>query len=615
MKTEIESKLDSLRHEYQFLTKEKNDYVFSASLVQSIFFKNPSHFLDDETLKTIIVSGPGEGSVNCVLNDLDSNHKDMIVISCKYKENVSFDDLKNTLKEMLDTYNQSLANSYTGSKELINQFIACNYEMEEKAKVYFYLCIPQSSKTIKKESIYNYFDELVGENSNISLVFYLENDIIKQYIEFDSLRRAVNIGRITIDKENNYLRFYENLKEYGKSAEDAVILNGSALSLKDLYVKHHLALFSKNMRFLDSSKKMDEEIRESIKVFRDKFWYKNNGITILCEDFYINGRELQLKGFSIVNGSQTVSSIGNSEDINEGNNFYVPIKVIKLQGSDEIKTHQFTYDVTISSNYQKLIKKVDLKANEPEQLLFAIAMYKIGIFYVANRGESIPVDFVDKEKHCDLEKVAKLALTGIYLNPAMARNNSSALFCDNQTLYDGVFVTEREKSAAIIKDLLFIDNYFEKVFKTLYPESNKNKKRNVFSFNSKALCLAYVSFIAKYLNNQFSESEIMEMSNLDIDSSVAVNNMQKLLGKIDSINGIFSPAADQMKEEIENVLFKIMSFICKQGFGIYENLPELEKIGESNWLRKDTTFCKIVSRSLDDLEEFLDENPDIAEVF
>ena len=35
------------------------------------------------------------------------------------------------------------------------------------------------------------------------------------------------------------------------------------------------------------------------------FWLKNNGITIVCGDFEIDGREVKLRDFSIINGGQT----------------------------------------------------------------------------------------------------------------------------------------------------------------------------------------------------------------------------------------------------------------------------------------------------------------------
>ena len=43
---------------------------------------------------------------------------------------------------------------------------------------------------------------------------------------------------------------------------------------------------------------------------RKNFFYYNNGITIIAEDFMISGNDVLLKNFSVVNGAQTTSALG-----------------------------------------------------------------------------------------------------------------------------------------------------------------------------------------------------------------------------------------------------------------------------------------------------------------
>ena len=96
-------------------------------------------------------------------------------------------------------------------------------------------------------------------------------------------------GSLRLDEKGNCL-------EYG---DDAVIVNISANSLKNLYATHLNNLLSMNLRFFTKKQDIDSEIKSTMANSPAEFWYKNNGITIICEDYDVDGRELKLKNFSM----------------------------------------------------------------------------------------------------------------------------------------------------------------------------------------------------------------------------------------------------------------------------------------------------------------------------
>ncbi len=613
MKQEIINKIDSLRKEFPFLMKEKDYYIFNAVAVQTIFYKNPSHPLEASHLEKIIVDGKMDGGIDCILTDEDSDFSDIILMQCKYNESFTLEEIKATLDKLYAAYLHLIEGKYSYFKDnLVSQYTECNYEMEDNAKVHFVLCISSPQKNIKMKSITNYFNTIIGDNTNLILDVYFEKDIVDKIVEFDSLRRTVSNGIIKMDYAQNYLSYKEIENEL---EADAIIINSSAWSIKELYSRHHLALFSQNLRFFVKSKNIDIEIKKSIDKYKKKFWYKNNGITIICDSFEITGKEVRLTNFSIINGGQTTTLLGLHDSLNEKNDFFLPLKIIKIQGLTEEERQHFIFEIAIATNSQKAIKPADLKANRPEQILFANEMRKINIFYRTKRGEAIPKNYSSKEKNLDLSKASKLGLAGIYLLPGTSRSKPSIIYSEETSFYDEIFLKYRENSTVTIKDLLYIDNYFDTKFKKEYQRKTKQTKKVTFANNSRTLCLAYCGFLSKYLNNEFNDNQLYEICNFDYKDSKEVKNVQKTLSNPTKLKGIFNQHVYENLDVFEDNLYKIFAFICKQGFSVFETVNVEETTDESNWLKKDVSFYRIIANSFDDLREMIEENGSVFQMF
>jgi hypothetical protein len=115
------------------------------------------------------------------------------------------------------------------------------------------------------------------------------------------------------------------------------------------------------------NKKIDDKITDSLQKKRDDFWFLNKGIIISCKDFKPDGDNVKLYDFSIVNGCQTTTLIGEYKGKNEGDNFYLPCKIVKSKSNQEDEFSRFMSEIAEASNSQKPISDRDLKANRPEQ--------------------------------------------------------------------------------------------------------------------------------------------------------------------------------------------------------------------------------------------------------
>lgn len=182
-------------------------------------------------------------------------------------------------------------------------------------------------KRINKERIEKIFREQFTDSDVVELSILFGSDVADEIQEFESRKAIVEIGKLHIDEAGNFLLY----------GDDAAIVNVSAFSIKQLYAEHNIALLSHNLRYYIKSKKLDDEITKTINKSPKSFWFKNNGITIICENFDIDGTVVRLRNLSIVNGGQTTYQLHRNKNINETSDFYLPCKIIKTVGDTEDK--------------------------------------------------------------------------------------------------------------------------------------------------------------------------------------------------------------------------------------------------------------------------------------
>ncbi|MGB5964115.1 MAG: AIPR family protein [Sulfurimonadaceae bacterium] len=154
-------------------------------------------------------------------------------------------------------------------------------------------------------------------------------------------------------------------------------------------------LFDKNIRQVLGSTDVNKEIDITLEEKPESFWYFNNGITVICdtiEKSILGGssRDLgsfKLKNISIVNGAQTVSTIGKfsqKENSTSLHNVKVHIKIISLNGTPE----NFGTEVTKTNNRQNRIENRDFVSQDPEQLRIKAELSIEDIEYIIMRSDS-----------------------------------------------------------------------------------------------------------------------------------------------------------------------------------------------------------------------------------
>lgn len=165
------------------------------------------------------------------------------------------------------------------------------------------------------------------------------------------------------------------------------------LQLKAWWQSHGRRIVSGNIRHGLGSTEVNNEIRQTASSTPDKFWYFNNGITLVAEEAWKapagaasrSAGVFAFKGASIVNGAQTVSSLAKVDNDSALGTVRVPIRVILLKTAPT----GFGKEVTRTNNLQNRIELRDFVAQDPEQKRLRQEMAIEGVEYQFVRSEEI----------------------------------------------------------------------------------------------------------------------------------------------------------------------------------------------------------------------------------
>jgi hypothetical protein len=168
------------------------------------------------------------------------------------------------------------------------------------------------------------------------------------------------------------------------------------VKLHDLVVLHQdksKALYERNIRYFlgTKSSNVNQSIQETLRSNKKAFFYLNNGVTALAESIKKKGTaaspRLELKGLSVINGAQTISSAADYvkkfpyDDIKDAR---VLLTIIQA-GSDS----DFGRSVTKARNHQNPVTAGNFAALDPAQENLRRELDYLGYSY-HYRPEALP---------------------------------------------------------------------------------------------------------------------------------------------------------------------------------------------------------------------------------
>lgn len=434
-----------------------------------------------------------------------------------------------------------------------------------------------------------YFDTIDRQSPMFKFIRFellFGDDILDEIVNLTSDKQAVEKGELNIDSPNNVLHY---------GSEDSIIVNVSALSLKDNYIRYGKAgLFSSNLRFYVPNKKIDADIENSIRNKGDKFWYYNNGIIIVCDDYEIVDGKIKLYNFSIVNGGQTTRMIG---VVPFSDDFYISCKVIRNNDSDSQEKIKFVSEVAEASNTQKKINSTDLIANRPEQRFLKSNLADHNIFVQIKRGDAAAankkVNYPAPWQSTTNAELGQIIYASVYQHPGTARNSKDKIFSDKKK-YNTIFgnYDENKYSYELIKDLLFIRSYYKEWAKSVSKDNNADATKKGLVKNGTYFFNAAIVLMAKLY---YSKELVNEIKTQGIQS----DRSKALLQSRTFNHRIFNDEYDELKSRMFELFQFVYDKYISRGFNQLKNvMPELSY---SNFTKTDKNYeNQIMTQVFDD---------------
>jgi hypothetical protein len=183
-------------------------------------------------------------------------------------------------------------------------------------------------------------------------------------------------------------------------------------------------LFRKNVRqSLGANNRVNKALRSTIHGERVKdFFYYHNGVTAICDQATYNAEKgtVTVKGFSVVNGCQSLSTIFSSSErvrAPEAKDAYILFRFY------EIPDRALADRISINTNSQSAVKPRDLRSNDKVMMGLKRAFetrYPDG-FFMTKRGEERPAD-KDLTRTVDAAVLAKMLMAWHCQRPNISYN-------------------------------------------------------------------------------------------------------------------------------------------------------------------------------------------------
>jgi len=295
-----------------------------------------------------------------------------------------------------------------------------------------------------------------AENTRLILHRWLEQNPFRDKIEYIHLGLKEIFEKI---EELETPNISEDIQLYGRYFEfttpdiKGLISTISGNELVRIYEKFKDKLFQLGVRYFLGENKINKKIIESASnpTTKDKFWFLNNGITIICNDYEkisptSENLRAKLKNFQIVNGTQTTRCVYEAyKKTGSVDEIKILVKILKAD------KEELTEKITESTNSQNPVNSRDLKANDEIQKLLEKSLRDRGFFYQRKRNQ-----FIDKPRN---EVIDNLLFAQIYYSfyfekPHEARNQRSKLFGDD-SVYNKIFNEQLDVEKVIFLHLLY----------------------------------------------------------------------------------------------------------------------------------------------------------------
>lgn len=268
-----------------------------------------------------------------------------------------------------------------------------------------------------------------------------------------------------------------------------------AAQVASWYADHGDRLFRRNIREALGVTQVNADIQRTLLEEPHAFWYRNNGITMLCESLHVtpNSRidpsgpaDVAVRDASIINGAQTVAAIASAvrADSATAGQAAVGIRIIE---SDRAAVGK---EITRATNTQNHVESRDFVALQREQITIREDFrLTLGLTYAVRRSELEP----SPESGCTVREAA-IALACTLTTPdvvARIRRNEDLLWEEGSAgAYDRLF-----KGPPTALQIWRSVRFVREVRDSLHRVSGELEGRGEAIANQSMLVVAHIAFM------------------------------------------------------------------------------------------------------------------------
>ena len=455
-----------------------DDQAFSYVIIDNYFFNGELDHLGD--IQTMVTDGKNDGGIDFVCYDED--RPSVIVGQSKYRGSVDYNTIAAEFEKMRGSvYAFRNGNASSLNMDVQRELQECFDTLPDDASgsVEYYFV---TTADVNVDRVMKKLSQKIEGFDRDQFVIQQGSDIataISQHLEQIDV---IPEDYIEIDDAKNYLEYEAPNKRKG------VFVNVSSESISRLYRKYiDHGLLALNIRGFVKNTSIDTGIRKSLNKDREDFWFYNNGVTIACRDYRLDGDRVKLYDFSIVNGGQTTTLIGKYDGSNTSE-FFFPCKIVSPAENEDAS--EFYTQIAEATNSQKPIRSRDLRSNSGEMKRLQSWLAKEGVFLQIKRGDNRGKG---NRYVLNNEVWAQLMLSFVYQKPGTARSNKKKIWESTET-YNRLFKQSYERDSdkqAFILDLIDLYKRFSETDKYLKSgdsplsgeekEALKNGKMAIFA--------------------------------------------------------------------------------------------------------------------------------------
>ena len=534
-----------------------------------------------------VTDGANDGGIDFLYYDEEESK--VILCQSKYTGTLSFDQIISELNKMYSTvqnfkkantgnYNEALRLALQNAKDRLPEGYEDNYEY------YVFTTAPVDINAAMKK-IENTSHEFPTDTVSI----YTEDEIEKAIQRSLESLATVEYEKIQLDRSNNILR-------YESKDSEGIMCNVLSTSIISLYNKYAGAgLFDLNIRRYIKNTLVDTGIKKTLDGDRENFWFLNNGIIIACEDYEVDGNTVKLSNFSIVNGGQTTTLIGNYKGTNT-REFYIPCKIVATK--DNARAADFFTKIAEATNSQKPIYARDLKSNAPEMVQLYNWLKTEKIYLEIKRGFKPAFKPNHQIKN---DELGQLILSFAFQKPGTARSGKKVIF-ENQGTYDQLFKVNYAKDPAkkaFLLDIIRLNERYNQVEKELKGSDLTPTQLEILR-NGRQTIFAVMGMCYRLANGDTTEKDILE--NPKTLGTIALFNYGPILSNY---------KADDIDQKFERVVRDIVAILAEA----YQQAYEKESTTSvSNFMKTDIKYYSEIATKVVSSFRFFD-GKDLKENF